>query len=244
MKTSSARLLVPFLLLFPMLMGSRCKKTPDTPPIESGPGDANPPEVELQVVSIDPSTADAGESFDARIYGSAFQSGARVLFGTNEGSRVDVLNSNTIKLLVPPLSLGVYDVTVTNPMGERAVLRRGLSVTDGAARSCSRLTVYFDFDRSDLTAEGLRVLASQAACLNQSRGSLRIEGHCDDRGTTEYNIALGQRRANAVQKYLTSQGISPGRMSTISYGEERPAVQGAGESTWARNRRAEILLGN
>lgn len=244
MKPSHARFLIPFIMLFPLLMGSKCKKTPPPDPVGTTPDDATPPEVELQVVSIDPASGVSNEPFNARVYGSSFSDGARVLFGTNEGAQVNVLDSNTIKLIVPALTTGVYDVVVTNPSGQRAVLRRGLTIGGASSSACSHVTVQFDFDSSELNSEAIRALSAQASCMGGSRGTIRVEGHCDERGTSEYNIALGQRRASVVQKYLTSQGISPSRLETISYGEERPLAQGSGESTWARNRRAEIYLGN
>jgi len=98
--------------------------------------------------------------------------------------------------------------------------------------------VFFAFDKSDLSADSRRTLERQAAWLKQwSNQRLTIEGHCDERGTREYNLALGERRANAVKDYLVAQGISASRLSTISYGKERPAVLGSNEAAWAQNRR-------
>jgi peptidoglycan-associated lipoprotein len=75
-----------------------------------------------------------------------------------------------------------------------------------------------------------------------SNVKIQIEGHCDERGTVEYNLALGERRANSTKKYLTSLGISPDRISTISYGKERPADPGHNEEAWAKNRRAHTII--
>jgi peptidoglycan-associated lipoprotein len=103
--------------------------------------------------------------------------------------------------------------------------------------------IYFDFDRSELKPEAQAVLKKKAQWLRDNPDfSLRIEGHCDERGTNEYNLALGERRANAALKFLNALGISTHRMSTISYGEERPAMQGHNESAWSKNRRDEFKL--
>ena len=103
--------------------------------------------------------------------------------------------------------------------------------------------VFFAFDSSELDARSLSTVENLAVWLNANPSvTLTIEGHCDDRGTTEYNLALGERRATAVRDYLVALGTSPNRLSTISYGEERPAVNGQGESIWAQNRRAVFVV--
>lgn len=98
--------------------------------------------------------------------------------------------------------------------------------------------VFFGYDRYDLTAEARQTLESQAQWLAQNQGlSITVEGHADERGTREYNLALGERRANSVRNYLVALGVSPARITTISYGKERPAVPGSNETAWAQNRR-------
>ena len=97
--------------------------------------------------------------------------------------------------------------------------------------------VFFAFDRSDINAEGQQTLERQAAWLRRYPNvAVRIEGHCDERGTREYNLALGERRANAVRNVLIAAGVSASRISTISYGKERPIVVGSNEEAWAQNR--------
>lgn len=99
--------------------------------------------------------------------------------------------------------------------------------------------VYFGYDRYDLTPEALQQLQLQAQWLNQYPNvSVTIEGHTDERGTREYNLALGDRRANAVRDYLVSLGVSGARVKTISYGKERPEVVGSDARSWAQNRRS------
>ena len=100
--------------------------------------------------------------------------------------------------------------------------------------------VYFAFDQSTLTPESRSALLQHAAYLRTNSLSIVLEGHADERGTREYNIALGERRAVAVSDFLVLQGISANRIETVSYGEERPAVVGSNETSWSRNRRVEI----
>jgi len=103
--------------------------------------------------------------------------------------------------------------------------------------------VYYDFDSSSLTSSGRSSLGSNSSVM-KGHGDLKIEvqGHCDERGTTEYNMALGQRRAYSAKEYLVNQGVSPSRLTVVSYGEERPLERGGSESAWAKNRRAEFRI--
>ncbi len=103
--------------------------------------------------------------------------------------------------------------------------------------------INFDFDRYELKSRS-RLILTQIACLMfDERGlSLIIEGHCDERGSNEYNLALGERRAKAAKDYLIEMGVEPHRMSTLSYGEEMPLALGHNEAAWAKNRRAHFVL--
>ncbi|WNJ98982.1 peptidoglycan-associated lipoprotein Pal [Thalassospiraceae bacterium LMO-JJ14] len=103
--------------------------------------------------------------------------------------------------------------------------------------------VFFAFDSSDLSAEARASLEKQAAWMKKFGGvRVVIEGHCDERGTREYNLALGERRANASKDYLVALGINPARIKTISYGKERPAALGHNETAWAQNRRGVTVV--
>ncbi|MFC7333292.1 peptidoglycan-associated lipoprotein Pal [Rhodocista pekingensis] len=103
--------------------------------------------------------------------------------------------------------------------------------------------VFFGFDRFDLTPEATATLDRQAAWLKQYPNvTVTVEGHADERGTREYNLALGERRATAVKNYLTALGVDTARVQTISYGKERPAVLGSDESAWAQNRRGVTVI--
>ncbi len=103
--------------------------------------------------------------------------------------------------------------------------------------------VFFGYDSSELDSDALELLQDQVAWLKQnSNVSVTIEGHCDERGTREYNLALGEKRAQAVKNYLIGLGINPDRVSTISYGKERPAVVGSNDGAWAQNRRSVTIV--
>jgi peptidoglycan-associated lipoprotein len=103
-------------------------------------------------------------------------------------------------------------------------------------------TVHFDYDKANITAENKKILQGNADWIKKNTTyKVQIEGHCDNRGTIEYNLALGERRANAVKAYLASLGVPAGRMSVISYGKEKPIEQGDSEAAYAKNRRANFV---
>jgi peptidoglycan-associated lipoprotein len=106
----------------------------------------------------------------------------------------------------------------------------------------AKRTVYFDFDSSEIKGDGTDIVAAHAKYLAARPATrVRLEGHTDERGSREYNIGLGERRAQAVRRALLLQGASDAQISTVSYGEERPAVAGHDEAAWAKNRRVEIV---
>ena len=103
--------------------------------------------------------------------------------------------------------------------------------------------VFFNYDSAELDSDAQELLQDQVAWLKQhSSVSVIIEGHCDERGTREYNLALGEKRAQSVKNYLINLGISSDRVSTISYGKERPAVVGSNDGAWAQNRRSVTIV--
>lgn len=104
--------------------------------------------------------------------------------------------------------------------------------------------VYFETDKHNINSASAFTLESQANWLKSTPGfQIIIEGHCDERGTREYNLALGERRANSVKEFLVSLGVEPGRVTTISYGKERPSAEGSTSESWAENRRAVTVVG-
>jgi peptidoglycan-associated lipoprotein len=102
--------------------------------------------------------------------------------------------------------------------------------------------VFFDFDKYDIRPTDAKMLDTNAAWLKSNDNLVLIEGHCDERGTNEYNLALGERRAKAAMNYLVGQGVQASRITIISYGKERPTCTEHSESCWAQNRRAHFLV--
>ena len=114
-----------------------------------------------------------------------------------------------------------------------------------AADEIANASIYFAYDKFEIAAESQRVLARKAELLKKfPQIKVSIQGHCDERGTEEYNLALGERRAAAAHDFLVYSGVSPSQLEMISFGKLRPAVQGFGESTWAKNRRDEFIVLN
>jgi len=143
-------------------------------------------------------------------------------------------------------SAGIYDGqettrAPTTPGAQFGFDANGNPFVPGTNEPLSRV-FYFEFDRSQLQQADLRALEMHASILraNPDR-AIVIEGHADERGTREYNIALGERRANAIRSFLTSAGVAGRQVETVSYGEERPEDPGQNEAAWARNRRAVLV---
>jgi len=220
--------------------GCKCKKEEVVEVVEQI--EVAAPAVELQVVSVNPSRVEADSSASATIYGSGFESGAVVNIGSVPGTGVNVVDDGTISLTVPALAAGRYDVQVRLPNGETATLRNGLTSAVSAPR-CTDATVYFDTNRDQLTADARSTLDADADCYTALTSGIRLEGHADERGTTDYNLALGQRRAESVKRYLTGKGVPATRLEAVSYGEERPANTGHTEAAWSQNRRVVIDVG-
>ncbi len=122
-----------------------------------------------------------------------------------------------------------------------AAERAAQEARDAAAAMPEVNTIYFDFDKSDIRSDSREILDMHAEYLMANPSvSIVLEGHADERGTREYNQALGERRGNSVKSYFQLKGISASRMEVISYGEERPAVMGHNKAAWAKNRRVEV----
>jgi peptidoglycan-associated lipoprotein len=109
------------------------------------------------------------------------------------------------------------------------------------AENANLKDIYFDFDKYDIRANDAKALDTNAAWLKTNDNLVLIEGHCDERGTNEYNLALGERRAKSTMNYLVSQGVQASRITIISYGKERPVCTEHTEDCWAKNRRAHFL---
>ena len=104
----------------------------------------------------------------------------------------------------------------------------------------SSSTVYFSYDNYNIDSIGSDKIKNLAAIIKKNGLNVRVEGHCDERGTREYNLALGERRANAIAELLILNGVSKANIMTVSYGEEKPSARGSNESSWSKNRRALI----
>jgi peptidoglycan-associated lipoprotein len=227
------------------ILAMGCKKPEPTPPPDPTPAT---PTVRVQVISVDPSVVEFGKPFTAQIFGSGFQAGVEVQFGDFRIAAVERYDSNTLEVSSPPIAAGSYDVTVKNSDGTSHTLRNGLAIRSRpapppdptAGLSCDAITINFDFDASSLTPVARGILSENLLCFTTGGGTVRIEGHSDERGTTAYNLALGQRRADTIQRWMATQGVPASRLRTVSFGEERPADSGHNEAAWARNRRSEI----
>ena len=129
---------------------------------------------------------------------------------------------------------------------EQAAAPASATATPGSAEDFRQNVgdrVYFDFDSSTVREDGRATLNKQAEWLKKyANYQITVEGHCDERGTREYNIALGERRANSIRQYLAAQGVPAARLRSLSYGKERPEVVGSDEGSWARNRRGVTTL--
>ena len=134
----------------------------------------------------------------------------------------------------PSATTGSNTVTPTNP-------NAGVSGNELHTGVLAKRSVYFDFDSNAVKDEYRGLIQAHSRYMNDHRDThIRIEGNCDERGSREYNLALGQRRAEAVKKTMTVLGVGDGRIETVSYGEEKPVAQGHDEAAWAQNRRADI----
>ena len=148
--------------------------------------------------------------------------------------------------------VGDVDRQSVTPTTTNATVSSGSSTSFGASTGASQVPsgpasadldglVYFDFDQSALKVGTRNLLAEHASALMRSTEVVRLEGHADELGTREYNMALGERRAKAVMNYLSSLGVPRSRMNPVSYGEEKPVILGSGEAARAKNRRVEIV---
>lgn len=147
---------------------------------------------------------------------------------------VSACKGHAPKQLPPEPGPATTTTEPTQPAGPAAG-----SQADFLAKMMGSDTIYFDTDKYDIDSTDQAALGKQAQWLMQYPNKrATIEGHCDERGTREYNLALGERRANATKNYLVSLGVDASRLSTISYGKERPVALGSDEASWAKNRRA------
>ncbi len=155
--------------------------------------------------------------------------------------------SKLVKSLFTSLTLIIFTACSSVQVTEEAVADQsvaGVSITSksiAAKAVLANAVVYFEYDKSNLTAKSIQALKGVIELMKRNlKISISIEGHADERGTREYNLALGQRRAESVANYLISNGINRDRLITKSYGEERPLSLGSNNTAWSKNRRVEI----
>lgn len=227
--------------LLPLVLVAAChKKEPEQP----APLPPPPVEEELSVVSVSPSALAPGQPSQVAVYGSGFSRDMAVSVGGEGATAVTYRSGNQLQVSLPPLVAGTHDLVVTHrASGVSAVLRGGLRVENLQMGSpCSFVVLYFETDQSQLTNSAVSTLTTLVNCYNVNADPIRVEGHADERGTTDYNLALSFRRALAVQTFLIDHGVDRARLPVSSFGEERPAIPESNEAAWARNRRVELTL--
>ena len=142
------------------------------------------------------------------------------------------------------ISLSFFIAACGSISNERVSDASAVSASASGAYSDQGITsnnvLYFAYDKSDVNSEGRTKIRNLAKIINKEGLNVRIEGHCDERGTREYNLALGESRAKTVAELLVINGVSSSKISTVSYGEEKPAASGSNENSWSQNRRALI----
>jgi len=142
------------------------------------------------------------------------------------------------------ISISFFIAACGSISNERASDASAVSASASGAYSDQGITssniLYFAYDKSDVSSEGRAKIRNLAKIINKESLNVRIEGHCDERGTREYNLALGESRAKTVAELLVINGVSSSKISTVSYGEEKPAASGSNEGSWSQNRRALI----
>lgn len=227
------------LLAFVALVG--CPKP--QPPAEPVKEEPPPKEAPVAITRVDPSSTPQGRAATVTVMGRGFEDGAEVFLSSQKMGGVDVVDGKELSFRAPEsLAAGRYDVRVVRPDGEQATAPAGFTVIAPQDSGCVLKPIYFDYDQAVLSSSARTALSDDARCIQSRKPrSVRLEGHADERGDTEYNLALGQRRADAVKGFLADYGVSGSNLLTVSYGEERPADAGHDETAWSRNRRVEVV---
>lgn len=230
--------------------GCAKKTVPPPPPVaksEPPPPPPPPPAAPTVTLSASPSTIERGQSSTLRW--SSSNAGSVSIDGGI--GNVEASGSRTIN----PTASMTYRARATGPGGSATAEARVTvteppappppprTITDAEFFSTNIKDAFFDYDRYDIREDARIALMGDARALRERSGiNVIIEGHCDERGSEKYNLALGDRRANAARAFLVDQGIASTRIDTISIGEERPFAEGHDEAAWAQNRRAHFVL--
>ena len=202
------------------------------------------PDSELRLISVDPDSVLVGVRSPASAVGMGFEDGVVLYIDDVPISGVERINEESLSFSIPALAQGSHDVKVENPSGESHTLLAAILAEPEEEKlppECKEIVFYFGMDEYKLSEEAQELLNERSNCFSMDY-QYRIEGHCDERGTTQYNITLGLKRAEILQKYLESQGVGNSRIKTVSYGEEKPMLSGHDEESWSKNRRAVIWV--
>ena len=242
----ASRSSVSFVAVAAMLLIATTGCPKPTPPPQ--PPEPTPSVVEAPVAidALVPNRTNQGRAVTVTVEGRGFEDGMDVFVGKTSPLGLDVQSESEFTFRASEdMAAGTYDIRIVRADGEQALKRDAftVAVSGDADGDCSLVTVPFDFNESSLSSQARKLLGENARCI-EKRGfkRVRIEGHADERGSTIYNLSLGQRRAESVRSYLLNVGVGGADLLTLSYGEERPAVSGSGESAWAKNRRVEFSL--
>jgi len=224
-----------------LLAGCPKPKPPPAPVPEA----SGPPPPSIAIDEVAPRETTEGIPVTVHLDGYGFDADSQVFLGEQAVRGVDVIDDRELSFRVDEsMERGRYDIRVVTPAGDEAIRRSGFTVLapPSTHADCSLQTVRFDFNEASLTSSARQQLDSNVSCMESQQG-LRVQlvGHADERGSTLYNLSLGQRRADSVRQYLVNMGVGLGRLATLSYGEERPEARGQSESAWALNRRVEFL---
>jgi peptidoglycan-associated lipoprotein len=239
-KSTSNRIVVLGVLAF-LMVASGCKKKAAAPPPPP------PPKAVSATLSANPTSIEAGQS--ATLTWSTENATDVAL----DGNKVDPSGSQTVS----PTQTTTYHLTAKGAAGTQEATAQ-VSVTAKATPTPTPVPtptvtddqlfaqmvkdVFFDYDKSDLRPDAQQALAQAAQLIKQKGWKVQIEGNCDDRGSTEYNLALGERRADAAKQALQQNGVSADALKTISYGKEKPQCTDSNEDCWQKNRRDHFSL--
>jgi peptidoglycan-associated lipoprotein len=237
---SRARLL---LLLAAAAASAACPKP--KPPPQEVPDEGPPKPPAVEIFGVEPASSTEGRAVTVTATGRGFLAESEVFLNSRRAAGVDVIGDGELTFrATEDLPAGTYDLRVVTPQGDQASLARAFTVKPKpSAGACNLQIVYFAYDEAALSASAQQALTANVKCMEQNGWKkVTLEGHADERGSTEYNLSLGERRAESAKDYVVSLGLDAGAVRLLSYGEERPADAGHDEAAWVKNRRVEFVI--